>query len=533
MTVVSRPSARSTAAEFPIHLGSPEAFAGVRALLVAASFDEPTVAARLGGKTLVGVPRLFDGRKTLGGAVEDANAALVRLFVDGEVLPADLLRRLFGGEGLAGLTELGLLAPAHDAEAHDAEAHDAEASLAPTVMLAPTRGLWLASDLRPVTASTENARQDYVFSAINELSAQFMSVVPHAPGAKVLELCAGTGVAALSAAKHGAGSVVAADLVPRCVHFARFNALLNGLADRVRVVESDAWDALEGETFDLVVAHPPYVPALSHEFDFRDAGEDGEQVTRRIIEGLKAHVAPGGRVVIRAALSDRRGATIAERVRQWLGDASDEFDLVQLETTTYGPMEAYRSVTKDRPGFVDCERWLRHFEGLGIERFAICLFELRRDAHGRQPVTERRVLGSAIDDRAMDWHFRWARFVAGAGATPEERLAGMRPRVAPGARLAVHLESDADGRWHTVAARVETGWPSHGMVKAPALAPTLLELCDGTRDVPALLDGLREAGLVSGDVGLGEVAHLIEVFAASGAIELPACSLPAYPVARS
>ena len=96
---------------------------------------------------------------------------------------------------------------------------------------------------------------------------------------------------------------------------------LNDFGDRVRVVESDAWSTLEGETFDLVVAHPPYVPALSHRFDFRDGGEDGEQVARRIVDGLGAHLRPGGRFVMTAALSDRRGAPIAQRVREWLGAA--------------------------------------------------------------------------------------------------------------------------------------------------------------------------------------------------------------------
>ena len=80
---------------------------------------------------------------------------------------------------------------------------------------------------------------------------------------------------------------------------------------------------------------------------------------------------------------------------------------------------------------------------------------------------------------------------------------------------------------------VETAWPSHGIVKAPALAPTLLELCDGTRDVPSLLDGLRAAGLVNEEVGLSEVAHLVEVLAAAGALSLPNCPIPEHPAATS
>ncbi|HVH20222.1 MAG TPA: methyltransferase, partial [Myxococcota bacterium] len=306
-------------------------------MLTTARFDEPTLAARLGVRSLYNVKRITDGREALSGTPDDANAALVRLLIDGERLSASLAARLLGVEALSALESLGVLVPASDDPA----------SLVATVMLYPTQGLWLASDRQPArVAEIEAMAQDYVFSALTDLTERFLDVVPDAPGARVLELCAGTGIAALRAVRRGAAEAWAADITPRCVHFARFNALLNDLGDRVRVVESDAWSTLEGEAFDLVVAHPPYVPALSHRFDFRDGGEDGEQVARRIVDGLGAHLRPGGRFVMTAALSDRRGAPIAQRVRAWLGAAGDEFDLVVLENGEYGPMEAYQNVTK-------------------------------------------------------------------------------------------------------------------------------------------------------------------------------------------
>jgi hypothetical protein len=80
--------------------------------------------------------------------------------------------------------------------------------------------------------------------------------------------------------------------------------------------------------------------------------------------------------------------------------------------------------------------------------------------------------------------------------------------------------------WSTVGAAVETAWPTHALVKAPPLAPTLLELCDGTRDVPALFEGLRAAGLLSADVTPADVALLVEVLAAAGALELSDCPIP-------
>ena len=501
--------------------GPREAFVALRNLLSAAHFDEPTIAARLGVRSLSNVKRITDGRTTLTGVPEDRNAALVRLLIDGETLPVSLAEQLLGGEALSALDAVGVLG----------RASGDPTSLVATVMLYPTQGLWLASDRQPMRpADADMIRQDYVFSALSDLTERFLDAVPDAPGGRVLELCAGTGIAALRAVRRGAAEAWATDITPRCVHFARFNVLLNDLADRVHVVQSDAWEALNGETFDLVVAHPPYVPALSHRFDFRDGGADGEQVARQLVEGLGAHLRHGGRYVMVAALSDRRGAPIATRVREWLGAAGETFDVVVLENGEYGPMEAYRNVTKGGKDFVDCERWLRHFDSLGVERFALSIVELRRDAAGRAPVTERRVAGKTPDHRAVDWVFRWARRAATSGSTPEARLRGQRPRVAPGARLAVHLESDASGGWFTVGAAVETTWPTHALVKAPALAPTLLELCDGGRDVPALFDGLRRAGLVSENVTMADVAHLVDVLAAAGAVELPDCPIPPAPV---
>lgn len=495
-----------------------DAFAMLRDALAAAKFDEPTVSARLGVPSLYDVKRLADGRTTLASPPEDANAVLVRLFIDSETMPTAVVERLLGTDVLAALDALGLVAPAVGVDA----------SLAATAMLYPTQGLWLASDRQPMRAADlALLPQDYVFSALSSLTAQYLDVLPDAPGRRVLELCAGTGVAAVRAARRGAAEAWATDIAPRCVEFIRFNARLNDVADRVRAVESDAWSALGAETFDLVVAHPPYVPALSHRFDFRDGGADGEQVARRLVEDLAAHVRPGGRFVMRAAISNRRGAAIATRVREWLGTGGDAFDMVVLENGVYGPMGAYAAVTKGGKDYVDLERWLRHFDALGVEGFAVCFVEMRRDVAGRAPLTERRVAGRPPDARAIDWVFRWARRVASKGATPEARLAGQRPRVAPGVRVAVHLESDASGAWSNVGAAVETAWPTHNVVQAPPLAPTLLELCDGTRDVPAVLAGLREAGLVSEDVSRADVAHLVEVLAAAGAVELPDCPLPA------
>ena len=122
-------------------------------------------------------------------------------------------------------------------------------------------------------------------------------------GASVLDLCTGSGIAALHAARCGAGRVVAADVSPRACLFTRANAALNGLAVDVR--RGDLYDALEGDgpqAFDLVLANPPFVAAPVSPARvptlYADGGPDGLAVTARILSGAGRRLVRGGLCVI-------------------------------------------------------------------------------------------------------------------------------------------------------------------------------------------------------------------------------------------
>jgi hypothetical protein len=315
------------------------------------------------------------------------------------------------------------------------------------------------------------------------------------------------------------------------VYYEQWNAALNGFAS-FRAVRSDAWDALAGETFDRVYAHPPYVPALTHVYDYRDAGEDGEHVSRRIVQGLPAHLRPGGRCAMTCALTDRADAPIERRIREWLGDAAAEFDLVLFQRRDWDALHAFHSVTRQKERFAGVEAWLEHFHALRIERFVLCSFELRRDAAGRPPVTVRRRAGSRVDAAAVDYAYRWARRVAAeGGGSAEKRLTGQRPRVVPGAQLRTSRRADERRTWHAVGATVVTDYPVAAAVDVPPAAPKLLELCDGTRDVGALHAALRKAGAVGAEVTAAHVAELVELLLSVGALEVAACPVPPRPAA--
>ena len=79
-----------------------------------------------------------------------------------------------------------------------------------------------------------------------------------APGMRVLDLCTGSGVLALTAAKQGA-EVTAVDVSRAAVVNVRLNARINDV--RIEALRGDLFAPVAGRTYDLIASNPPYVPA--------------------------------------------------------------------------------------------------------------------------------------------------------------------------------------------------------------------------------------------------------------------------------
>src|SRR5579885_3650218 len=149
----------------------------------------------------------------------------------------------------------------------------------------------------PIAGSDLTARHlspdDIVFPAISRHTCQFLETLPQYPCEDLLDLCSGTGVAALVAVSRYARRAWAVDITERATRCAEFNILLNDLT-QVTAIQGDLYAPLNGRMFDRIVAHPPYVPVMKPSKIYYDGGEDGERVTRAIIAGLPQHLKPGG-----------------------------------------------------------------------------------------------------------------------------------------------------------------------------------------------------------------------------------------------
>lgn len=122
----------------------------------------------------------------------------------------------------------------------------------------------------------------------------------HAPGGRVLDVCSGSGILAVSAALAGAMEVTAVDVSRRALLATRLNARLNGV--RVRTRRGDLLRAVPGERFDVIVANPPYLPAVCEDprglERATEAGPDGRLFVDRLIDEAPDHLDPGGALLL-------------------------------------------------------------------------------------------------------------------------------------------------------------------------------------------------------------------------------------------
>ena len=116
------------------------------------------------------------------------------------------------------------------------------------------------------------------------------------PQDRVLDMGTGCGLHGILAAGT-ATEVLAVDVNPYALQAARDNAARNGVADRVQVHESDVFSAVDG-VFDLMVFDPPFrwfVPRTELE---RATADPGYRALTAFFDGLDAHLAPDGRVLL-------------------------------------------------------------------------------------------------------------------------------------------------------------------------------------------------------------------------------------------
>ncbi len=126
---------------------------------------------------------------------------------------------------------------------------------------------------------------------------------------RILDLCTGSaciGIACAYAFENA--EVDVADISEDALDVAGINIARHDLQHRVNPRQSDVFDSLEGERYDLIVSNPPYVDArdlaeMPAEYHREPAlglasGDDGLDLTRRILREAAQHLEEGGLLVV-------------------------------------------------------------------------------------------------------------------------------------------------------------------------------------------------------------------------------------------
>lgn len=77
----------------------------------------------------------------------------------------------------------------------------------------------------------------------------------------ILDLCTGSGAIAISLAKYIPNAkIVATDISKKALEIARQNAKFNGVLNNIEFIESNLFDKIKNQKFDIIVSNPPYIP---------------------------------------------------------------------------------------------------------------------------------------------------------------------------------------------------------------------------------------------------------------------------------
>jgi release factor glutamine methyltransferase len=130
-----------------------------------------------------------------------------------------------------------------------------------------------------------------------------LACIPPDQAMAVLDLGTGSGCIAITLAlERPLARVTAVDRSPAALAMAQRNA--NILNAHVEFLTSDWFDALAGRRFDLIVGNPPYIAAADPHLARGDvrfeplsalaAGQDGLDDLRQLTRAARAHLRPGG-----------------------------------------------------------------------------------------------------------------------------------------------------------------------------------------------------------------------------------------------
>ncbi|HEX4912835.1 MAG TPA: class I SAM-dependent methyltransferase, partial [Vicinamibacterales bacterium] len=353
-------------------------------------------------------------------------------------------------------------------------------------------GLLLAHDA--YDEETRTLRADHVLD-VNPTTIALSNLTVRRHAGRALEIGTGCGALALRAARH-ADHVVGTDTNPRALNVAVFNAAINGISN-VEFRLGSLYDAVDGETFDLIFCNPPYVISPDSQFIFRDGGRRGDALCEEIVRRTPAYLNDGGFATFLVNWVVRAEEEWSAPLRRWVDNNNCDSWLMMSAAQDPVTYAGIWTRSRDRDGYAAAlDRWIRYFNELEAAVIGLGAVVLRKRGTAA---------GWVRADRMLD------NVTAPAGAHIE-RLFAAEDRLSSLSGDAALLDSVfvaatdhqlqqrlklTGGRYVIDSAQValDPGLPFYGSVDA--YATQLLARCTGERTLRAIAEEIAVEGGVS------------------------------------
>jgi len=462
----------------PLRVESPDDIRRVREAFQLADFRGQTVLERLGKRAMTAFTPLETAlvlHRTSELAPLDL---LIRLFVLGVSVEANLLTEAFPSLPLATWCELGLLRSTGD-------------TVSAAVRIMPYHELLLVCDAaRPSGAPVD---PEYVMGAGTSTNT-LAQLMPRRTSRNSLDLGTGCGVLGLVAAGYSE-HVWATDLNGRAVNYAAFNALFNGY-ENVTARAGSLFEPVAAEKFDLIVSNPPFVISPESRFIFRDGGALGDELCRRIVREAPQQMTEGGYCLLLCNWVHPLGENWQSRLATWFEQTGCDAWVLRSETSDTAKYAALWLSHTEGESAEDAaarfEGWLEYYRSARVEAISYGIILLRRRskvANWVQFSDAPQFVGLCGED--VERYFRIQDFL-NVLAGPDDLLS-QRYVIAPQVRLDQECQPGEKQPWDVARARlrIDRGLAWSGEVDAFILA--IVGQCRGQHPLCDLVTELATA----------------------------------------
>ncbi len=254
-----------------------------------------------------------------------ACGVLVRFFVVRDPLPPDLVAQAVGGVAvLAALEAAGTVVKLPDG------------TLQCPFQLTPVVGAVVMSDAIDDPASA-SPPEEYIIP-VSGAARAVDDLTVREPCDLAVDLACGQGYHALRSMPHARRSI-ATDINPRAIAFARANAALHGVPDRVEVRPGSFYEPLSDVAgkIDLLTCNPPFVMQPGAHVTSAVSATEGDGMIEGLVKGLPPMLREGGWGTMCGLWENADPRHWHSRVSAWL--AGSACDALILQFQTYLPDE--------------------------------------------------------------------------------------------------------------------------------------------------------------------------------------------------